>query len=346
MRAVTCQAGDLSVVDLPDPEPGPGQVVLRVRRTGICGSDLHARHHADELAAVMSELDYHHSISSGTATVLGHELCGEVLAHGRGTARAFPEGTRVAVFPLLRTSSGVHPLGLSPEAPGGYAEQVLVEASMLHRVPDGLDDDLAALTEPMAVARHAVNKGAMARGNGAVVLGCGPIGLAVIAVLRADGHEGIVAADFSPRRRRLAEAMGADVVVDPAENPAIGTWLGRSGPGTPLVIYECVGVPGVIGGALQAAPSNARLVVVGVCMETDQFDPLFGILKEVSVHFVFGYQPDEFAATLRALAEGELDVDPMVTGTVGIDGVAGAFDELRSPETHAKILVTPDGSPA
>ncbi len=146
MRAVSCEGGELSLVDLPDPEPGPGQLVLRVRRTGICGSDLHARRHADELAAVMDELAYAHSIRSTEPTVLGHELCGEVVAQGRGTARSFPLGSRVVAFPLVRGTEGVHPVGLSPLAPGGYAEQVLVEASMSHRVPDALDDDLAALT--------------------------------------------------------------------------------------------------------------------------------------------------------------------------------------------------------
>ena len=135
MRAVSCEGGELSLVDLPDPEPGPGQLVLRVRRTGICGSDLHARRHADELAAVMDELAYAHSIRSTEPTVLGHELCGEVVAQGRGTARSFPLGSRVVAFPLVRGTEGVHPVGLSPLAPGGYAEQVLVEASMSHRVP-------------------------------------------------------------------------------------------------------------------------------------------------------------------------------------------------------------------
>ena len=187
MRAVSCEGGELSLVDLPAPEPGPGQLVLRVRRTGICGSDLHARRHADDLAAVMDELDYAHSIRSTEPTVLGHELCGEVVAQGRGTARSFPVGSRVVAFPLVRGTEGVHPIGLSPLAPGGYAEQVLVEASMAHVVPDKLDDDLAALTEPMAVALHAVRRGEVGKRDTAIVLGCGPVGLAVILLLKARG---------------------------------------------------------------------------------------------------------------------------------------------------------------
>jgi threonine dehydrogenase-like Zn-dependent dehydrogenase len=107
------------------------------------------------------------------------------------------------------------------------------------------------------------------------------------------------------------------------------------------VIFECVGVPGVIEGIMSAAPGNARIVVVGVCMERDQIEPLTGISKELNIQFVLGYAPEEFAATLNHLAEGRVNGDPLITGKVGVEGVAKAFEDLASPETHAKILVEP-----
>ena len=116
----------------------------------------------------------------------------------------------------------------------------------------------------------------------------------------------------------------------------------RAGKGKSLVVFEAIGVPGIIDSVLQATRRRAaRIVVVGVCMEPDQINPFFGITKELNIQFVLGYDPMEFAGTLRSIAEGELDVAPMITGEVDLDGVAGAFDELGNPDEHCKILVVP-----
>jgi len=107
------------------------------------------------------------------------------------------------------------------------------------------------------------------------------------------------------------------------------------------VVFECVGVPGVLDQVMAAAPRGGRIVVVGVCMEPDTIHPLLGIVKELNLQFVLGYTPEEFAATLRHIADGAIPVTPLITGHVGLDGVAAAFEELGSPERHAKILVHP-----
>ena len=197
------------------------------------------------------------------------------------------------------------------------------------------------MTEPVAVGRHAVNRSNIKPGEGAVVLGCGPIGLAVIACLKADGIEPIVAADFSPARRALATTMGAHAVVDPAAETAFEVWT-RVGGGRQLVVFEAIGVPGVIDEILRVAPPQTRVVVVGVCMERDSLTPFFGIVKEVNIQFVLGYDPMEFAGTLRSIAEGEVEVTPMITGDVDLDGTPAAFEELGNPERHCKILVRPN----
>ncbi|MCZ8378857.1 zinc-binding dehydrogenase [Mycobacterium sp. CPCC 205372] len=381
MKAVSCRAGALEVVELADPKPADGQLVLDVTRCGICGSDLHARHHADELVGVMDEVGYRDFMRSDTPVVMGHEFCGTVAERGRRAAKEFKAGTTVVSFPLLRTHGGVHLTGLSPKAPGGYAEQVVVEAAMSFVVPNGLAPDIAALTEPMAVALHAVRRSEIAKRDTAVVLGCGPVGLAVICHLKSLGVSKIVASDFSPGRRALATRCGADVVVDPAvdspysaasqkgaitEAPALYElgmssmeklrrlpgWahvyraadaLGAAGPKRP-VIFECVGVPGMIDGALAGAPLQSRVIVVGVCMGEDTLRPSMGIAKEIDLRFVFGYTPLEFRDTLHLLADGKVDASALVTGTVGLDGVAAAFDALGDPEAHAKILIDPASS--
>lgn len=383
MRAVVCRRAELDVTDVPDPVPGRGQLLLEVVRCGICGSDLHSRHHADTIAEVADEVGYHDLMRSDQQIVLGHEFSGTVVARGPGSRIA--DGTPVVSFPLLRRPGGVHPTGLSAQAPGGYAEQVLVEDALSLPVPNGLAVDVAALTEPLAVGLHAVRRGEVGRRQVAVVIGCGPVGLAVIGMLKASGVRTVVASDYSSGRRALARTMGADVVVDPAtESPysaaaghghltsgpevfelGVGTveklqrlplvpwhqvWrvadkLGAATPKHP-VVFECVGVPGVLEEIISSAPIYSRVVVVGVCMEPDRFRPAMAINKEIDLRFVLGYTPLEFRDALHLLAEGKVDGRSIITGTVGLDGVAAAFDALADPEVHAKILIDPRSAAA
>jgi threonine dehydrogenase-like Zn-dependent dehydrogenase len=311
--------------------------------------------------------------------VFGHEFCGEVVEYGPKSRRSVPTGTPVVAFPLLRNEGHIDPIGLSEHAPGGYAEQLLVEESMMLPVPNGLPPEVATLTEPMAVGYHAVQRGDVKKKTVSVVIGCGPVGLAVILFLKAQGVRTVIASDYSPARRSLAARCGADVVVDPAQGspyeqlagrdlledmPAalelgvgtverlqrlpVGWWhvwrladrLGMAEPKHP-VIFECVGVPGVIDGIIDGAPLFSRVVVVGVCVGKDTFTPAMAINKELDLRFVVGYTPLEFRDTLRMLAEGVVDPSPLVTGSVGLEGVDAAFAALADPEGHAKILVDP-----
>jgi threonine dehydrogenase-like Zn-dependent dehydrogenase len=379
MKAVTCTDAKLEVVDSPSPTPAKGQLLIGVLRCGICGSDLHARHHCDELADLMVESGYRDFMRSNQHVVFGHEFCGEVLDHGPGTRKTPRPGTPVVALPLLRRGKDVHGIGLSTMAPGGYAERLLVEQSLALPVPNGLAPEIAALTEPMAVGWHAVRRGEVGKGDVAIVIGCGPIGLAVICLLKAQGVRTVIASDFSPGRRALATACGADAVVDPAQDSPYAAAAGSGhlegileafdlavgmleklnrlrlpwwhfwraaeavGAATPKhpIIFECVGVPGVIDDIITSAPLFSRVVVVGVCMGSDQIRPAMAINKEIDLRFVLGYTPLEFRDTLHMLADGKVDVAPLVTGTVGLLGVEAAFDALGDPEAHAKILIDP-----
>lgn len=378
MRAVVCSRTELEVGDVPEPRPEKGQLVLDVVRCGICGSDLHSRVHADTIAEVAREVGYDGLMRSDQRIVLGHEFSGIVAERGRGSRIA--EGTPVVSFPLLRRGGEVHATGLSAAAPGAYAERVLVEDALSLPVPNGLDPEVAALTEPLAVGLHAVRRGDVGKRQVAIVIGCGPVGLSVIAMLKATGVRTVVASDFSPGRRALATTMGADIVVDPAvESPysaarghghltsgpevfelGVGTveklrrlpflpwhqvWRAadKVGAATPKhpVVFECVGVPGVLEEIVTGTPFYSRVVVVGVCMEPDRFRPAMAINKEIDLRFVLGYTPLEFRDALHLLAEGRVDAAPMITGVVGLGGVATAFDALTDPDVHAKILIDP-----
>jgi threonine dehydrogenase-like Zn-dependent dehydrogenase len=378
MRAVVCQHADLTVEDRPEPVPAAGQVRIEVLRCGICGSDLHARHGFDAWAEMAEQVGYDRFGRSSEPVIMGHEFCGSVAEYGPKTHRRVREGRPVVALPMLRAADrGVDLTGLCTHAPGAYAEQLLVEESLMLEVPNGLPPEVATLTEPMAVAYHAVRRGEVGKRQVAIVIGCGPVGLGVILMLKAMGVRTVVASDPSPLRRELAERCGADVVVDPAvESPyearakghlrgvpdaldlavgaleqmgrlPIGWWhlwrvaerAGATNPKHP-VIFECVGVPGLIEDIVTGAPLFSRVVVVGVCVGADQFTPAMAINKEIDLRFVFGYTPLEFRDTLHLLADGKVDPRVLVTGTVGLGGVEAAFDALADT-SHAKILIDP-----
>ncbi|MBX3504048.1 MAG: zinc-binding dehydrogenase [Parvibaculum sp.] len=362
MRAAVFRKGDLVAAEIPEPKPELGQVLVKTLACGICGSDLHAFHHADKMVEAAKRSGSSFAMDTSKDIVFGHEFCAEILDHGPGTQKTLKAGTRVCSMPLAITMNGekakVDPVGYSNTKPGGFAEQMVLNEQMLLEVPNGLPTEQAALTEPMAVGWHAVEKANLTKDDIPLVIGCGPVGLAVIAGLKIKGVHPIIAADFSPARRKLAEQMGADIVLDPKVEGPYARWtkeatpegydpenimtlLGMGPKMRPGVIFECVGVPGVIQQIFEGAPRFARVIVVGVCMEQDRFEPFFGINKELNVQFVLGYTPEEFALTLHHLAEGKIDGSPLVTGKVGVEGVKDAFTELGNPEKHAKILVEP-----
>jgi len=338
MKAAVFRDGDIVVGDIPEPKPAAGQVLVKTLACGICGSDLHAARHAPNMVAMSKRVPGRVAMDLSRDIVFGHEFCCEVLDYGPGTERRLKPGARAVSMPVMPLSAETRTtIGYSNDFPGGYAERMVLAAPLLLEVPNGLSSDHAALTEPLAVGIHAVEKAALAKDDVPLVIGCGPVGLAVIVGLRLKGVHPIIAADFSPKRRELAARMGADIVIDPAKE----TPYGKLPIGRRAVIFECVGVPGLLQQVFEAAPRDARIVVAGVCMEPDRIEPFFGIVKELSLQFVLGYTPEEFARCLRLLADGEVDAAALISGKVGIAGVKGAFAELANPERHTKILVEP-----
>lgn len=341
------------VDEVPDLHPGPGQVLVSTIACGICGSDLHMKDHAHEMASVAREVAMPvFDFDPDRDVVMGHELSVEVLETG-AEVEGLAVGSAMTAMPSLTTVDGRTAIpGYDNTYPGGYSERMLLDPAALLAIPNGLDPAVAALTEPMAVGLHAVNQSSAAAGRGAVVIGAGPVGLAVIAALSVLGAEPIVASDFSATRRRTAAAMGAHVVLDPAVEAdrqagfgaAIDAWREVAAPDEAPVIFEAVGVPGMIDTAMTGAPTNSEIVVVGVCMQPDHFRPIIGIYKRLAVRFVLGWSPAEFAQSMHHLAEGRIDGAALVTGQVSLEEVPASFDALSDPERHVKILVRPNGT--
>ncbi|MGH7099695.1 MAG: zinc-binding dehydrogenase [Stellaceae bacterium] len=358
MRAAIFRHRDLVVDEIDDPRPGEGQVLVKTLGCGICGSDLHAARHIDNFVELARRSGNRWALDPARDVVFGHEFCCEIVEHGPGTDKRLKPGTLVCSMPMTLVGQSVRGIGYSNEIAGGFAQYMPLAERLLLAVPNGLPAAHAALTEPIAVGWHAVQKARLTRDDIPLVIGCGPVGLAVIAGLKLSGVRPIIAADFSPKRRALALAMGADTVLDPAVSLPYTSWREAATPAgydgsryaqlfglgpklRPAVIFECVGVPGVIQEVIAGAPAGARIVVVGVCMATDRFEPFFGIVKELNLQFVLAYTAEEFAASLRHIAEGRIDVTPLITGQVGLEGVKGAFAELTNPERHAKVIVEP-----
>jgi 2-desacetyl-2-hydroxyethyl bacteriochlorophyllide A dehydrogenase len=344
MRAVVTRQGRLTCETIEVPAPGEGQVLVRTLACGICGTDLHAVNHLAPFLAGLARAGAPLPTDPDGPVVFGHEFCAEILDHGPGGARRFKAGTRVVGLPFVTGPSGADYVGYSNRYPGGFAEQMVLTEKLLFEVPNGLSSSHAATTEPFAVGAHAVARAAIAGPAVIAVVGCGPIGLAVIAALKARGLGPVIGLDFSPARRRFAEAVGADEVVDPAVEPLAAVWArhGAGKRGRRAVAFECVGRPGAAQAVIAAAPAQALVVVVGNSLEPAAIDQVMAFNKELDIRFSLNYTPAEFRATLDDIAEGRIDAGKMLTSTVSLDGVADAFEALKDPERHAKIVIAFD----
>jgi (R,R)-butanediol dehydrogenase/meso-butanediol dehydrogenase/diacetyl reductase len=335
MRAVLLkEPGVLKLESVPDAEAQPGEILLRVRDCGICGSDLHAAKFG---------------IGMPADSIMGHEFAGEIAALGEGV-EGWRVGERVVSLPYMacgecdpcRRGDGLHcgtmqTIGIGM-LPGAYAELVRVHPASLLRLPAEVSFRQAALVEPLAVGLHGVRLANVGPETTCVVMGAGPIGAVTILWARHAGARAIVASDPSPGRRALATRLGAHAAVDPnASDPAAA--LRTLASVDPAVVFECVGVKGTINAAMLLAGLRARIVVLGVCAETDEIFPLIGITKELALAFALAYSRDEFAEALEALRTGTIDAAPLVTDVIDLADVPDAFRALERPRTQCKVLI-------
>ncbi|HEY2179419.1 MAG TPA: zinc-binding dehydrogenase [Caulobacteraceae bacterium] len=357
MRAVIRRAGALVVDEMAPPIPEAGQALVRTLACGICGSDLHALDHYDHMIELSERLGAPGHMKKGADTVFGHEFCCEVVDNGPGGGR-FKPGTRVVSVPGLITPRGFETVGYSSRIPGGFAQTIVLSDMLMLKVPNGLSAEMAALTEPLAVGEHAVARGEPEADHVFMVVGAGPVGLAVVAALKARGLGPVIACDFSPERRAAAGRMGADRLIDPAAVSPHASWSEFGVPASAAegliaaaqgqavkrpLIFECVGAPGILHSLAMAAPRGTRIVVAGVCMQTDAIEPFIFIAKEIDLRFVLGYTPEEFAQSLRNLAEGATGYNDIITGVVSLDETPAAFTALQTDKSQIKILVKPGG---
>lgn len=357
MPAIITRNGSLVVDQMAQPVPAAGQILCKTLVCGICGSDLHALDHYDHMVDISQRLTGTSHMKKGHDTVFGHEFCCEVVERGPETQNLYKPGTRIVSVPGIITPEGFETVGYSSRIPGGFAQNIVLTEAMVLAVPNGLSAEHAALTEPLAVGEHAVAKAEPTPEHVLMVIGCGPVGLAVISALKMRGLGPIIASDFSPVRRAAAAAMGADRVIDPALVSPHASWAQFGVPANraeaffaeaqgksvkkPL-IFECVGVPGILQALAEAAPSGTRILVAGVCMQTDPLEHLVFISKEIELRYVVGYTPEEFSTSLTNLAEGRTRYSEIITGVVDLAQTPEAFARLQNDKSQIKIMVAPN----
>lgn len=336
MRALVLREGELAVEDVGRPIPGPGQILARVRASGICGSDLHfARYREQNEAAMRGDRP-----ASGPSRpiIMGHEFVAEVVSAGPGV-QGWAPGTRVTGPPWMadpRSERGWQTIGYSTRYPGGYGEYVLMSEELLLRAPDHVPDEIVTLVEPCSVGLHAVREARVQPEERVHIMGAGPIGIAALIWLKHDGVRHVSVSDFAEPRRELAAHFGADLVLDPAEGDVQSALTASSGP--PDVVFECVGVEGTLQQAMNLVVRRGRVAVVGVCMTEDRIRPMSGINKHLTLQFMSAYTAEEVSDCLDAIAEGRIDPSPMLTRTIGLDDLTAAFQALADPR-DCKIVV-------
>lgn len=334
MKAVVVHgAGDVRVDRLPEPTPGPGEVLVALEWGGICGSDL----------------AYWRKGRSGTAElrhpmVLGHEVAGHVTALGDGVS-GLAAGDRVTFQPAqligdpgmparLAGRTNLHPrvryfgsAAFDPHTDGGFCELKAVRADQVRVLPPGVSTRHAAVAEPLAVALHAVGRASVA-GHDVLVNGCGPIGSLVVAALKHAGAARVVASDVNPVSLDVARAMGADATVRIGHDEM---------PQDVEIVFEASGAPAALAGVLHAAAKGGTVVQVGNLPGTP-VEATLGDLVSRELTWIGSYRfSEEIDDAVTALAQG-LDVEPLITHVLDIDDAVRALEIAGSPGSSKVLL--------
>jgi len=334
-------AGDLRIENIPLASPQPDQAVVEIAYGGICGSDLHYWLHGAAGESVLK-----------APMVLGHEIVGVVIrAAGDGSGPA--EGSAVAVHPATpgpstgpgvvrypedrpNLSPGCTYLGSAarfPHTDGAFSRYANLPSRMLRLLPDGLDLKTAALVEPASVAWHAVSRAGDVRGKTALVIGSGPIGALAVAVLKRAGAARIVAVDMHRRPLEIAQAVGADEVLEAGETDAIADVQAD-------VVIESSGSHHGLASALKGAARGGKVVMVGLLPSGPQPVPIsLAITRELELLGSFRFN-DEIDDVIAALADGSLFVDPVITHVFPLERGLEAFETAKNSAESGKVLLS------
>lgn len=326
----------LAVETIADPKPQTGEVIIKVKHCGICGTDLHA---TDQ-----------HETAAADGTVLGHEFAGEIVEIGPDVSSGWKEGDRLCSIPFIGCGTCLPcQLGrpwecatkqiLGFDVTGGFAEYTRVHVNEAIKLPESVNWTEGALVEPLAVGVHGVRAASSIEGRNILVIGAGPIGLATAIWCNFFGARHVIVSELDPERSKMALKFGATGLIDAKQD--VGSQFEKLTGGAPDLVFECVGVPGMIGQCIEVAPFGCEVIIVGFCAYPDSFVPAVAMAKEISMKFVIAYNKADFQFVVDMIASDRVDIEGLVTHTVSFEQLPEAFEALRTPSDQCKVLLSP-----
>jgi (R,R)-butanediol dehydrogenase/meso-butanediol dehydrogenase/diacetyl reductase len=328
--------------EIAEPEAQPGEVLVEVAYCGVCGSDLHEyASHAPSMRAV-----------GIFQPVMGHEFTGIVSVMGPGVGSVSP-GDPVVLHPggPCRTcyfcESGAanlcaEQIGTGYRKQGAYAERVVVRADQALPLPDPSWLERAALTEPLGVALHSLNRGALQAGETVFIAGGGPIGLLTVLAAKQKGAARIIVSEPAESRRELALNIGASEAINPAKLASVQVRELTGGLGCDLSV-ECVGIGATMDDCLASTRRGGRIVVAGAFEQPYSVNLLNLLLQEHSIAGTFGYA-SEFEEARDLIVFGTIDVSPLISRVVSLHELPSVFEQITEDRGHdQKVLVRPNG---
>jgi len=340
---------DIRVESIPEPVVKKDQVKIKVAYCGICGSDLH-----EYLAGpIFIPVEEPHPLSEDQAPiVMGHEYAGEVVEVGNEVTR-FKIGDRVCIEPIYNCGTCASCLkghynvceqlgfiGLSGGL-GGFSEYSVVPDKMVHKIPDHMSWEQAALVEPTAVAVHAVRQSELRIGDSVAVIGTGPIGLLVIQAAKAAGASQIIAVEVSPERREIALQVGAHMAINPMEVDAVDEIKSYTNGLGVDVAFEVAGIDATINTAIQATKAEGNVVNISIWEKPATIPVNNFILTERKMTSIIAYR-NIFPQVIQLIANRQIQAERLITKKISLSQIVDeGFDALTRSKNQIKILVDP-----
>jgi len=330
--AILLDAHSMIIDDVPIPEPGEGEVLLKVHSCGICGTDM----------------EFYENGAYNPQWTLGHE-CSATIEKLGPEVKGWQPGERVVVNDLFSCGEcdfckrGLENLcantaNLGIHWPGAFAEYTKVPQRALFRLPENVSMRDGALIPTLAVGYHVTRQAHLEPDMKTLIIGAGPIGLSVLAALKIAGVKEAVVSDINERSRVIAKQLGASAVIDPSTEDVperLEALLGAQ----PRLVFEAVGRPGTILESMDTVERGGTVVIVGNCFEEITVNPITWILKEIRIHASQGTSSDDFTTTVAWMADGRIDAPAFITRTISLEELPGVMEEMSAHKKDIKVIV-------